>query len=95
MTYVIDTKWKQPKNNAASVNDLRQMYAYSRFWKSTKAMLLYPGQSINKKFENYHNNKHDQMDHQCKLSKVSVIKEDGSINEHIAENILKELEINY
>ena len=93
--FVIDTKWKQPKNNAASVNDLRQMYAYSRFWKSTKAMLLYPGQSINKKFENYHNNKHDQMDHQCKLSKVSVIKEDGSINEHIAENILKELEINY
>lgn len=25
-TYVIDTKWKRPKNNTASVSDLRQMY---------------------------------------------------------------------
>ena len=93
ITYVIDTKWKKTKNDSASVNDLRQMYAYSRFWKSTKAMLLYPGKPINKQFVAYRNNEHDKMDHQCKLSKVSVIKDDGTINEHIAEDILQELEI--
>ena len=57
-------------------------------------MLLYPGKPINKEFVAYRNNEHDQMDHECKLSKVSVIKDDGTINQHIAEDILKELEIN-
>jgi len=91
--YVIDTKWKQPQNNSASVNDLRQMYAYSRFWKSTKAMLLYPGQRINKSFVAYRNNEHDQMNHQCKLAKVSVINSEGEINPNIGNDILNELEL--
>ncbi|MDB4682643.1 McrC family protein [Crocinitomicaceae bacterium] len=91
--FVIDTKWKQPPNNGASVNDIRQMYAYSRYWKSTKAMLLYPGQPINMKFEDYKNNLHDGMEHQCKIAKASVIDSEGNPNKNIAEDILKELEI--
>ena len=93
MTYVIDTKWKQPKNNSASINDLRQMYAYSRFWKSTKAMLLYPGKPINKEFIAYRNNEHDNMDHHCKLAKVSVFNSEGEINNRIGLDILEEIEI--
>ena len=38
--YIIDTKWKRP-SQSSSLN-LRQMYAYNRFWKAKKAMLLYP-----------------------------------------------------
>ena len=75
------------------MNDLRQMYAYSRFWKSTKAMLLYPGQRINKSFVAYRNNEHDQMNHQCKLAKVSVINSEGEINPNIGNDILNELEL--
>ena len=56
-------------------------------------MLLYPGKPINKKFVAYQKNEHDQTDHECKLSKVSVIKDDGSINDQIAEHILEQLEI--
>ena len=45
--YIIDTKWKKPEKKAA-IEDLRQVYAYGRYWKSKKVMLLYPG---NKTFE--------------------------------------------
>ena len=32
--FIIDTKWKRPTNQTASISDLRQMYAYNRFWKA-------------------------------------------------------------
>jgi 5-methylcytosine-specific restriction enzyme subunit McrC len=34
--YIIDTKWKKPYNQKASIEDIRQMYAYNRFWNSHK-----------------------------------------------------------
>jgi 5-methylcytosine-specific restriction enzyme subunit McrC len=46
--YIIDTKWKRP-GFSASVEDLRQVYAYARFWKAEHVMLLYPGESRNNK----------------------------------------------
>lgn len=45
-TYVIDTKWKRP-GYSASIEDLRQVYAYARFWDADEVMLLYPGDSKN------------------------------------------------
>ena len=41
-TFIVDTKWKTP-GKKTSIQDLRQVYAYARFWKSEKVMLLYPG----------------------------------------------------
>jgi 5-methylcytosine-specific restriction enzyme subunit McrC len=46
--YVIDTKWKSP-GFSASVEDLRQVYTYARFWDAENVMLLYPGDSRNNK----------------------------------------------
>ncbi len=46
--YVIDTKWKIP-GNAASIDDLRQIYTYARFCNAKKVMLLYPGNIKSKK----------------------------------------------
>ena len=40
--YIIDTKWKRP-GYSASIQDLRQVYAYARFWDAENVMLLYPG----------------------------------------------------
>ncbi len=48
--FVLDTKWKLSGSASASMEDLRQMYAYNRFWKAEKAMLLYPG---NPKFNEF------------------------------------------
>lgn len=41
-TYIIDTKWKRP-GYSASVEDLRQIYTYARFWDAKTVVLLYPG----------------------------------------------------
>ena len=82
-TFVIDTKWKRP-GNSASVQDLRQMYTYCRFWNAEKAMLLYPGNmeqsSIFKSFatDDYQNiddkkENGSRVKHQCRLGFVSVL----------------------
>ncbi len=42
--YVFDTKWKLIDDKAA-MQDLRQMYAYHRYFNAQKVALLYPGDS--------------------------------------------------
>lgn len=86
-TYIIDTKWKRPTNKQPSVEDLRQMYTYSRFWDTEKVMLLYPGDPINSKFVSYRNHEIDQRDHQCKVAFVSVLKH-GELDRSIADQII-------
>jgi 5-methylcytosine-specific restriction enzyme subunit McrC len=104
-TFIIDTKWKRPKNNSASVSDLRQMYAYCRFWDAEKAMLLYPGEANENVFKSYktddylkrwdedleqHN--HNRIDHQCKMGFVSVLEGD-ELNGDIGHIIIKLLKV--
>lgn len=96
-TYIIDTKWKRPKNNTASISDLRQMYAYCRFWDAEKALLLYPGEDRDNNFKIYqtddylrdeaHN--HSQITHQCKIGFVSVLDKNSILRNDIPTIILK------
>lgn len=89
--YVIDTKWKRPGRSSASVSDLRQMYAYCRFWNANKAMLLYPGEPINNDFKDFLNQEFDE-EHACKMGFVSVL--DGKkLDETIGKKILSELDL--
>ena len=39
---IIDTKWKCPKDNKPSDDDLKQMYAYHKYWGAPQTVLLYP-----------------------------------------------------
>jgi 5-methylcytosine-specific restriction enzyme subunit McrC len=100
-TYIIDTKWKRPSSNSASINDLRQMYAYCRFWNAERALLLYPGETKNNPFNKYKTDDYsniegslDEMKHSCKMGFVSVIKEGtNQLDEFLGEKILVLLEI--
>jgi 5-methylcytosine-specific restriction enzyme subunit McrC len=87
--YVLDTKWKRPTNKVASIEDLRQMYAYARFWKTNKVMLLYPGEPYDSGYKTYPNQyDHETEHHQCKIAMLNVLK-DGVLSENLAEEILE------
>jgi 5-methylcytosine-specific restriction enzyme subunit McrC len=86
--FILDTKWKRPFNKAASIEDLRQMYAYARFWQTNKVMLLYPGEPYDSGYKTYPNlNDHETDHHQCKIAMVNVLK-DGTLSDCLAEEIL-------
>ena len=100
-TYVIDTKWKLPFKNSASVSDLRQMYAYCRFWDAERAMLLYPGSFSENQFKSYltddyikeHEDNHTIIDHRCKMGFVSIFDEEGDFNQLIGYDVLRLMEM--
>ncbi|MFV5692935.1 McrC family protein [Flavobacterium sp. LT1R49] len=90
-TFIIDTKWKNINGSKPSTDDLRQMYVYNDYWKSTKAMLLYPSNttlfndvdfiSFNKITEIAH--------HECGLGKISIFKSDGiTLSDKIGNEII-------
>lgn len=96
-TYIIDTKWKRPKNSTASIADLRQMYTYCRFWDAEKALLLYPGNPRKKDFKSYltddysKDHKEDdpfEVEHQCKMGFVEVMK-NQELNTNLGDEILE------
>lgn len=99
--FIIDTKWKRPLNKSASVQDLRQIYAYCRFWNASKGVLLYPysGNRSNGNFKEYLTDDYEKngetpisITHQCKMGFVSVLNSDGKLNEQIGKDILKLLD---
>ena len=77
-TIVIDTKWKLG-DKYVSIQDLRQVYTYGKYWDAQKVMLLYPGNQNNTSFDEYLN-PNDNIKHKCKLGFVSVINSKRNIN---------------
>jgi 5-methylcytosine-specific restriction enzyme subunit McrC len=87
--FILDTKWKRPLNKAASIEDLRQMYAYARFWFTNKVMLLYPGEPYDSGYKSYPNqHDYDTEYHQCKIAMVNVLK-DGELSENLADEVME------
>ncbi len=90
-TIIIDTKWKKPANRSASIEDLRQMYTYGRFWDAEKVMLLYPGEPTETRFISYRNEENDQTEHKCKLAFINVLNQTRRLDPLIGEKILGQI----
>ncbi|NVK66505.1 MAG: restriction endonuclease [Flavobacteriales bacterium] len=89
--FVIDTKWKRPINRNASIEDLRQMYTYGRFWNARKLMLIYPGDHASSDFNFYHNLELDGRRHECKSAFVSIFDTAGMLDSNLGSHILEHL----
>jgi 5-methylcytosine-specific restriction enzyme subunit McrC len=102
-TYIIDTKWKRP-GYSASVEDLRQVYTYARFWDAENVMLLYPGDERYNRLEKYETYDfifdHPERDtgikkkHTATMAFVDVFAKDstdGKLDEELGSKILREL----
>ncbi|MGY5351024.1 McrC family protein [Wenyingzhuangia sp. IMCC45533] len=96
--YIVDTKWKIPYDAKASVQDLRQMYTYGRYWNAKKIMLLYPGaeekSKVYRNFVNRTDYSEPETFHQCKVGFASVITKNNMtrLNTNLALNIIELLE---
>jgi 5-methylcytosine-specific restriction enzyme subunit McrC len=52
---VLDTKWKNIGNGKPSHSDVRQLYAYLKYYKASKVALIYPGAENSIKTGKYYN----------------------------------------
>jgi 5-methylcytosine-specific restriction enzyme subunit McrC len=90
-TFIIDTKWKNINGTKPSTDDLRQMYVYNDYWKSTKAMLLYPSNTTTfTKADFIPFNKITEIKHhECGLGKISILAADNkTLDKEIGNTIL-------
>jgi len=101
---VIDTKWKYKSNT--SVEDVRQMFAYGKYFNANRLFLLYPENIINEeksrllegqfykpKDEIKKLKEDDEFDnHFCGLLFVDPIQTDGLLNLNIGKDIIKLLD---
>jgi len=97
--FIIDTKWKNISYTQPSTHDLRQMYVYNDYWKSTKAMLLYPSSKSDfdgfVKFQDHHvheyllDNREKINQHKCGLGKLSIFKPGtNDLNDQIGNEVI-------
>jgi 5-methylcytosine-specific restriction enzyme subunit McrC len=99
--FIIDTKWKRP-GYSASVEDLRQIYTYARFWDASKVMLLYPGNEANLRkgvfktddfqLKDGSKTEGEKIEHIGMMGFVSVLDNDNKLDESIGGQILSLLE---
>jgi len=85
---IIDTKWKNIDDSTPSTHDLRQMYVYNEYWKSTRSLLLYPSNSNSlNDFRSFVQIKED-LNHQCGLGRISILNNEGKLDESIGKHLV-------
>ncbi|MBP8878815.1 MAG: hypothetical protein KBF67_14500 [Flavobacteriales bacterium] len=79
---IADTKWKLPKDDEPSLEDLRQMFAYNIRFVSERSLLIYPGRprSIPGRYKNAKKGWH-QVSHGCEVRFVMPFDDEGRIDE--------------
>ncbi len=87
---VLDTKWKILKSATPSMEDLKQMYIYCRYFKAKKGILLFPspGNINNKTISNPFLDEVDGIE--CQLQFINVIDPNGQLKRGIGKEIIRD-----
>jgi len=90
-TIIIDTKWKMLQKIEPSMDDLRQMFVYTKYWNAKKALLLYPQHQnlADSNFISYNESKESNAS--LKVAFVNLLTDNG-LNSNIGKEILEKLE---
>lgn len=85
---ILDTKWKVLRTAAPSIEDVRQMYAYNKFFDADRAVLIYPQvYYLPNRSGSYHGPDHGLS---CELLFVSLF-ENGGLIPSLGEQILNRI----
>lgn len=86
---VLDTKWKNLNGYNPSVEDLRQMYVYHKYFKTKKTALIYPGKESKIKGNYFDYNSNLNLDMQCSVFQIELETTNTStLQKQIAEKII-------
>ncbi|WP_312076417.1 5-methylcytosine restriction system specificity protein McrC [Chryseobacterium sp.] len=86
---IIDTKWKNIDQSKPSTHDLRQMYVYNEYWKSKKALLLYPSNDNQLNQFSQFAKIFEREEHHCGLGKISVLDSGGTLCADLGKKVLE------
>lgn len=88
-TYLIlDTKWKNLGRNNVKPEDLRQMYAYSKYHANAKTALVYPGENSDLMKGNYFKEDSDGIsENECSLLPIEVCRDVRIWQKQISERV--------
>jgi 5-methylcytosine-specific restriction enzyme subunit McrC len=68
---IVDTKWKIPKENTPSDEDLKQMFVYHLYFEADTTILLYPNNGVNKAISGKY--KGDYKDKTLKMCYLDIL----------------------
>jgi len=93
--FIIDTKWKMPKNYLPSGDDLKQIFTYNIQFSANKGILLYPEikkiNTISNDFNETDVLNKEFQNHSCSTFFINLINEKGQINLDCGKYILESL----
>ncbi|MBF0233376.1 MAG: restriction endonuclease [Desulfamplus sp.] len=91
-TFIIDTKWKIPKNNYPNDDDLKQMYTYNIHFGAISSVLLYPlseeSQQVSSAFDASEGVKTKYQNHTCSTFFIDLFNDNGAINKKAGDELM-------
>ncbi len=85
--YIIDTKWKALPASNPSIEDLKQLYIYCRYFKASKGILLYPSANQQAPSHSLPFLDEDQAI-DAQLLFITVLDENGNLKNKLGQEIL-------
>lgn len=86
---VLDTKWKILRSASPSMEDLKQMYIYCRYFKAEKGVLLFPSASTDIDPPTATPFLDTTSEINCQIQFINVINQDGALKQNLGQEILE------
>jgi len=88
---VLDTKWKVLKSGSPSMEDLKQMYIYCRYFKAKKGVLIFPSASLEMGQPKATPFLDESSEIDCQIQFINVINKDGELKRKLGKEILQKI----